>query len=352
MNSPKFHVSSFKSALAAALLSACCAAPAFAATTVAENFTSDPLQNGWKIFGETNLFQWDSTNHNLAVTWDSSRTNSYFYHPLGTILARDDDFTVAFDLRLNDIISGNEPGKTGPLEIGIGFFNFDDATNAAFGRGIYGGSPNMAEFDYFPAGYYDDGSGGVFTVTPTTTPTFISRGGFSYAPTVFTPYAFEIPTNLWVHVAMTYTAAHQTLATALTTNGVLFIQLPDVVLTNSSTSGFGDADDFRVNTFSISSYSSVGDAYDSVLAHGEVAKVAVTVPPPPARNLAGAFSNGVWQVQFADRTNWFYTLERSIDFQNWTDASAATPGADTNLLLQDTNPPGEKVYYRVRASRP
>src|SRR5947199_237719 len=85
------------------------------ATTITENFTSDPLQNGWKMFGDTSLFQWDSTNHNLAVTWDSARTNSYFYHPLGTILARDDDFTIEFDLRLNDIISGNEPGKTGPL---------------------------------------------------------------------------------------------------------------------------------------------------------------------------------------------------------------------------------------------
>jgi hypothetical protein len=345
----KFQVSSFKFGVLSALFLVFSASAGLAAT-ITEDFSSDPLQNGWNIFGETNLFQWDSTNHNLAVTWDSSQTNSYFYHPLGTILARDDDFTIEFDLRLNDILSGNEPGKTGPLEIGIGFFNLNDATNAGFGRGIYGGAPNIAEFDYFPAGYYD--FGGVFPVDPTTTPTFISSSGFSYAPTVYAPYAFEIPTNQWVHVAMSYTASDQTITCALTTNGTLLVQLPDVVLTDTNTSGFADSDDFRADTFSISSYSSVGDDYDSVLAHGVVANIAVTVPPPPAQNLAGAFGNGVWQVQFIDRTNWLYTLERSGDFQTWTDVSPVTAGLPANLFLQDTNPPGDKAFYRVRASRP
>jgi len=31
-------------------------------TTITEGFSSNPLQNGWQIFGDTNLFQWDSTN--------------------------------------------------------------------------------------------------------------------------------------------------------------------------------------------------------------------------------------------------------------------------------------------------
>ncbi len=79
------------------------------ATTITENFTNNPLQNGWQVFGNTNLFQWNSVNQNLAVSWDSSQTNSYFYHPLGTILARDDDFGVAFDLRLNDFVAGIDP---------------------------------------------------------------------------------------------------------------------------------------------------------------------------------------------------------------------------------------------------
>jgi len=79
------------------------------AATITENFANNPLQNGWQVFGNTNLFQWNSANQNLAVTWDSTQTNSYFYHPLGTILARDDDFNVAFDLRLNDFVAGIDP---------------------------------------------------------------------------------------------------------------------------------------------------------------------------------------------------------------------------------------------------
>ena len=55
------------------------------ATTITENFASNPLAHGWKIFGDTNSFVWNSASHNLAVTWDSRRTNSYFYQPLGTI---------------------------------------------------------------------------------------------------------------------------------------------------------------------------------------------------------------------------------------------------------------------------
>src|SRR5438309_4565105 len=40
------------------------------AATLAEDFSTNPSQNGWQIFGNTNLFGWDATNHQLAVTWD------------------------------------------------------------------------------------------------------------------------------------------------------------------------------------------------------------------------------------------------------------------------------------------
>ena len=62
--------------------------PRSAPHTITENFTTNPLLNGWQIFGDTNLFQWDPTNHDLAVTWDSSQSNSYFYLPLSNILGR------------------------------------------------------------------------------------------------------------------------------------------------------------------------------------------------------------------------------------------------------------------------
>jgi len=62
------------------------------ATTLEEDFSSDPATRGWRTFGARSLFNVDSTNQNLRVTWDSSQTNSYFYHSLGTILGKNDDF--------------------------------------------------------------------------------------------------------------------------------------------------------------------------------------------------------------------------------------------------------------------
>jgi len=57
-------------------------------------------------------------------------------------------------------------------------------------------------------------------------------------------------------------------------------------------------------------------------------------------------------VQFASRNNWFYTLERTADFQSWSPASASTPGNGGTLFLQDTNTPSDNAFYRVRANRP
>src|ERR1035438_7857112 len=81
------------------------------ATTITENFTNNPSADGWQIFGDTNLFRWDSTNHNLAVTWDSAQPNSYFYHPLGATLNSASNFMFTFDFQLNDIAIGRE-GRT------------------------------------------------------------------------------------------------------------------------------------------------------------------------------------------------------------------------------------------------
>ena len=319
------------------------------ATTITENFSANPLQNGWNIFGDTNLFRWDPTNQALDVTWDSTQTNSYFYHPLGVTVTRNDDFSIAFDLRLNDIASGVEPGKTGPMELGFGFLNFTNATGTNFMRGAYGNAPNVAEFDYYTSGYYDDG-GIIYPAPATATPAFISGvDSYDYAPVDLSVYEYELPTNQWIHITLTYTATNQTAVLILTTNGVPVGNPPGLVL--DSANGFSDSDDFQVDTFSISSYSSVGDDYDSVLAHGSVGNIVVTVPPP-MQNLVGVFTNGLWQVRFTDRTNWLYTLQRTTDFQSWTNVSAATAGNGISLLLQDTNPPANGAFYRVSAERP
>jgi hypothetical protein len=325
------------------------AAPTSRATTLTQDFAGDPLTNGWSVFGDASLFVWDSTNQNLHVTWDSTRPKSYFYHSLGTVVTRHDDFSFAFDLRLTDIASGVEPGKTGPLQLGFGFMNYTNATSTNFIRGAFGSAPNVAGFDYYAWGFFDFG-GAIFESPAATTPAFISGvNSFAYSPVIVSAYNNELPTNQTVRVTMTYTASSQTVAITVLTNGLPTVQLPNLVL--NSANGFADTDDFHVDMFSISSYSSAGDDYNSILAHGTVDNVVVTLPSP-VQDLAGGFSNGVWQVKFASRRNWLYTLERTVDFAAWTNASPTVSGNATNLFLQDTNLPAERAFYRVRAARP
>jgi hypothetical protein len=335
------------SVLALAGLSLVCASRA---ATITEDFSTDPLQNGWKIFGNTNLFQWDASNHQLAVTWDSTQPNSYFYHPLTGRLTRYDDFTFEFDLRLHDIASNVPPGKTGPMQLGIGFQNYSVATNASYLRGYLNVS-DIAEFCYYPHGFYDYGSGQIYDAPPSCVPSFVSSETNASPSTLNPDYVLELPTNLVIHVIMAYTASNQTAVISVTTNGVAVGSVPGLVLNSPTNSNFAATSDYNVNMFSITSYTSIGDDYDSILAHGAVANLQVNLPPP-AQNLVGTFSNGVWQVQFTDRTNWLYTLERKVDFAPWSNASLSVAGNGTTLVLQDTNTPTDHALYRIRANRP
>lgn len=305
---------------------------------ITEDFSSNPLQNGWKIFGDANLFQWDSTNHNLRVTWDSSQPNSYFYHPLGTILARDDDFAMAFDLRLNDIGRGTDTNKASSFEIAISFLNLDVATRTNFVRGTGTDSPDLAELAYF----WDSGFGA--TTYPTlvdTNSTFNYRSSSDYA-------IFALAPGDWYHVVMAYSASNQAVVATVTN----FERTSGVLITQSLNTNFTD---FRLGAISISSYSDAGQDPQyagSVLAHGIIDNLVVTLPPPPVQSLVGAFNNGFWRAQFIGQTNWLYTLRRTADFQSWTEVSPPTAGTGGPMSLSDTNAASAKDFYRVRASRP
>ncbi|HLX95699.1 MAG TPA: hypothetical protein VKU37_08135, partial [Verrucomicrobiae bacterium] len=268
------------------------------AATFQENFANDPQADGWNIFGDTNLFQWDATNQNLEVTWDSSQSNSYFYHSLGTIVAKSDGFSLAFDLQLNDIAIGVDPAKPDTFELAVGFINLVSATSTNLERGVginpTHGARNVGEFDYFP----DSGYGA------TISPTLISSNN-QFATTFAHPFTLD-PGALF-HVTMTYTASNQTLQTMATRNGSLFVST-NVVLGVSFS-------DFRFDQIAVCSYSDTG-ADGSLLAHGTVDNLVVTVPPPPMQNLAGTFTNGIWQAQFLCQSNWLYTLQRTTDFQS------------------------------------
>jgi hypothetical protein len=218
--------------------------------------------------------------------------------------------------------------------VAVGFINYPGATGANVQRGAgvsASGARNTFEFDYFP----DSGKGA------TISPTIISSNNVFATKFAF---PFTLDPGAFFHVTMNYTAGDKTLRTAMTRNGAAFASIPSVVLGSSFK-------DFRLDRVAIINWSDAG-ADGSLLAHGTVDNFAVTVPAPPVKNLAGAFSNGVWRAQFITQSNWLYTLECSADFQSWSNLSAATPGNATNLFLPDTNPPADRAYYRVSAQRP
>ena len=335
------------SVLALAGLSIVCASRG---ATIVEDFSTNPQPNGWQVFGDTNLFYWNSTNGNLEVTWDSTQPNSYFYRPLNVTLTRYDDFTLEFDLRLSDIASGVEPGKTGPLQIGIGLLNLAAANSTNFMRGAYGGAPDVAEFDYYTSGYYDYG-GVIYPSPASTVPSFIpGTEPHHYAPVFVSVFETELPTNQTVHIRLAYAGGDQTALLAVTTNGEPLSQLAPLVLSDAANSQFTPADTFRVDTVSISSYSSAGDPFDSVLARGTVDNLTVTAQLQPITRLTGGLgTNGFWVAQFFAHSNWLYTLERTSDFKSWTQVSAMLRGTEDYMTLQDTNALPARAFYQIRA---
>jgi hypothetical protein len=305
-----------------------------AAATIQQDFTSNPLELGWKVFGDPALFVWDTSQHHLQVTWDSSRQNSYYYHSLGTVLNRQDDFAFGFDLRLEEIGPGHNSTKPYPLQLAIGLLNFEQAIHPGFVRGTLAAT-NLVEFNYFRPTEYP---ATVWPALVSTNGMLNYNGQSDYTVITITP-------GDWFRVEMSYTASNSTLRTTITRNGEPSGPANPVVLSSSFT-------DFRVDTFSITSFTDAGDDYNSLLAKGVIDNVQITLPPPPVSEIAGAWSAGIGQVQFAGRLNWVYTLERSEDLRTWTAASAPVPGTGLKMSLEDTTSGSPKAFYRVRAYRP
>jgi hypothetical protein len=313
-------------------------APALHGAIITEDFATNPLDHQWRAFGDSNLFILNQESQSLTVTWDSSRGNSYYYLPLGNILNREDDFSMALDLELVDFHAGVNPNKASTFELALGFMNIVDGTKTNFLRGNSSLAPNLVEFDFFPDTEFGP------TIWPSVWSTNSSpnyNGSSDYA-------ILSLPTGIVMRVVMSYAASNQTLSTSVTTNGIAIGVINSVALSSSFT-------DFRVNAFALESYSDAGQdpRYGgSLLAHGRVDNIVVKVPSSPVQNLEVMFANQQPQVSFTSRTNWVYEVERSTDLQTWTSASQRLSGNGQSIFWQDTNAPAMKAFYRVRSERP
>ncbi len=312
------------------------------AAVIQEHFATDPALRGWRSFGHTPLYRWNSTNQNLGVTWDSSRSNSFFALPLGTVLSKADDFSARFEVRLADIRAGSTPGKSAEFQIALGLINSTNLTRTNYfvgtGHNSIYGIRNAVEFNYFP----DAGNLETFATIVASANNDIYFG--HNIGLVMTPGDI-------FRITLAYTASNLTLRTIVTRNGAPYGMAPYNTLTNVSLVG---RNDFRVDTFAVINYSDALQAGlpGSVLAHGTVDNIELTLPAPPLANLRLQFSNSTPQLRFTSATNWTYRLERSPNLANWNPISAATPGNGATLVLTDSTAPLTPAFYRIRADRP
>lgn len=308
--------------------------------TLEEKFTTQPTR--WVSVGDTNLFHWDSAAGSLGVTWDSSKSNSYFALPLGATVTRQDDFWVSFDIRLSEVAAGINPGKSNPFQLAVGLLNLDAASQPAFLRGTGFSSPDLVEFSYFPD------PGGEWMWGPSLTAMMADWTGTNWSRGGFAPLALD--TGAVYRVTMIFTALDQKLRTTLTKDGV----------------GFADIDvtqpvetfvNFHVDHLAVMSYSEAGQdpSYSgSILAHGTIDNVVITLPPPPVSNVFGALENGAWKVRFTGRAGWVYRLHRATPGQEpewWSVVSPDIEGTSGTMTLTDAAPPQGGAFYRVEAAR-
>src|SRR4051812_34941137 len=269
------------------------------AASIQEDFSVNPAVHGWQTFGNSSLFHWNVTNLNLEVTWDSLQPNSYFWRPLGTVLAKEDAFSVEFDLTMIDA------NATGFFQLAIGLFNHVDATGPGFSRAT-GNARNLFEFDYFPDGGFGPSVDATMS-DRTVSSTDVSHFYFAYDNVPLDP-------GTTYHVLLSHGAGDSVITGLVNVQGQSYTSLPYVYP--------GPIEDFRLDALSISSYTTQDDPYgDLLLAHGVIDNINVLLPPLPVDFCVGGFTNGIWQVQFTSRTNWSYDLQRTTDFRSWTNVA-------------------------------
>jgi hypothetical protein len=306
--------------------------------TFTDSFTTRPT--AWKTHNP-GAIQWNETAQNLAMTWDSRETNSFFYFPLGTTLTRQESFTFEFTIRLDDLQVGIDPLKQSTFPLCLGFLNLDQAKRPEYFRGA-GVSPahgprSVIEFAYFPGTEFEPTIGPIIASTN-------NQIAYSHSHPV------ELVPGETYRIRLAFDSTNQTLSTGIEHNGAPYGEPPNNTIRalDYNRNQFGD---FRVDAFSIHSYSDGGQFPEqfagSVLAHGVIDDVVVNWPDSPVIQITGRREAAEWVVSLDPLPTWFYTLERSIDLKAW---EIVATGAGPEL--RDTIPPAGGAFYRVYATRP
>jgi len=291
-----------------------------------EDFSANPLGNGWAVHGDESLFNWDADAGTLAVTWDSEKPNSNFHRPLGLTLTEADTFAFAFDIALDEVKAGHLDGQPYTFEIAVGLMSIESAKADGFSRGTGTDSPNLVEWDYFP----DTGFGA--TISPA-----IASGKSQFAA------GFTFPAELVVgkkySVRMEYDPVERTLKTFMLENDKAWKTIKTVALAD-------DFVGFAVDAFSISSYTAKGSK-SSLLANGSVDNLAIGVGRSKPRIVNTRLADGQWTARSFGYGTADYLLERSADLRGWQPVRNGVREDGFYLRLIDENPSLGDGFYRL-----
>ncbi|MSU36662.1 MAG: PEP-CTERM sorting domain-containing protein [Pedosphaera sp.] len=299
--------------------------------TVIEDFSTDPFARGWQRVGEGDLFGWDASGERLRVTWDSSRSNSACIIPLGTSLARTDDFQFSVDLTLEDIAIGLNEDQPYTFQLAIGWISLADFSRGDFRRGTGQDAWNVVEFDYFP----DSGFG------PTISPVALSmnRQWFWQPMTI----GVTLEKGRLYRIRMAFDGQQQEIQTQLAVDG----QPGPEVKTVRAPAGFTD---FRLDAFAILSYSDAG-ADGSIRARGVLDHLVLQYPEAPRPVLHWARGAVGSVLRCEGRKGWNFRLLRSGDLRNW-EAFEPVFGTEPVVEWRDLEKAGEAVqFFRVETVR-
>jgi len=291
-----------------------------------ENFSANPLANGWAAHGDESLFEWDAEGEALTVTWDSEKPNSNFHRPLGLTLTEADTFAFAFDIALDEVKAGHLDGQPYTFEVALGLINSKSAKADGFSRGTGSDSPNLVEWDYFP----DTGFGA------TISPTIVSAksqfaAGFTFPAALSAGKQYS--------VRMEYDPDERALKTFMLENGKVWKTIKTVALAD-------DFVGFVVDAFSISSYTAKGSE-SSLLANGSVDNLAIGVGRSKPRIVNTRLADGQWTARSFGYGTAGYLLERSADLRGWQPVRNGVREDGFYLRLIDENPSLGDGFYRL-----
>lgn len=304
-----------------------------------ETFATDPTERGWAIHGDPSLFSWDASRGQLAATWDSTRTNTYFHRSLGTVLSRSDPFRFSFRIQLDEIRTAEDAGT---FQLAVGLLRRDRAFQGSFlrGSGIHPttGPRDLVEFNYFPAGG---------AISPTLAAVAIGTNNLRW--TTLHVFPAELTAGQAYEIAVAFDPADQTLRLTAY-RGDEFIASESQPLDR----GFSD---FRVDAFSVTSFSGAGQPANyagTLFARGWVDDIVVAYPDPPRPEVELTRSGVVKLPNGTAPFGWVPVLERTLEATagSWQTVETLTAMEASRWVLEDKHPPSDKALYRVRLDRP